>query len=77
MIKVGISGKIASGKSEVEHIISNLGYKTWIINTFLSGGESFTEYIKFTGIYSLSVFVICCIVSLNRLRIHLYPECRD
>ena len=29
MIKVGISGKIASGKSEVECIISNLGYKVF------------------------------------------------
>ena len=29
MIKVGISGKIASGKSEAEHIISTLGYKVF------------------------------------------------
>jgi len=29
MIKVGISGKIASGKSEVERIILNLGYKVF------------------------------------------------
>ena len=26
MIKVGLSGKIASGKSEVEKILQNLGY---------------------------------------------------
>ena len=29
MIKVGISGKIASGKSQVESIIENLGYKVF------------------------------------------------
>ncbi len=48
----------------VSEIVSGLGYKTWVINTFLNGSESFGQYVLFTGIYSLSIFVFCTAIAM-------------
>ena len=51
MIKVGISGKIASGKSEVENILQLLGYKVFdldkISHNLLENNEKIKEQILF------------------------------
>lgn len=46
MIKVGISGKIASGKSEVEKIISNLGYFVYDLDKISHALMDENEQIK-------------------------------
>lgn len=48
----------------VSEIVSVMGYKTWIINTFLNGSESFGQYVLFTGIYSLSIFIFCTAIAM-------------
>ncbi|MBR4036252.1 MAG: acyltransferase [Oscillospiraceae bacterium] len=48
----------------VSEIISVMGYRSWIISTFLDGSETFIQFIKFTGIYCLSVFIVCCVMAL-------------
>ena len=49
----------------VSELITMAGYKNWVITTFLDGSESFIQFAKFTAIYSISVFAICCVLSIT------------
>lgn len=49
----------------VSELITMVGYKNWVITTFLDGSESFIQFAKFTAIYSISVFAICCVLSIT------------
>lgn len=48
----------------VSEIITIFGYKNWVITTFLNGRETTVQFLKFTVIYCISVFVVCSAVSV-------------
>ncbi len=48
----------------VSEVISVMGYRNWVIGTFLDGSETTVQFLKFTIIYSFSIFAICAAITL-------------
>ncbi|MBE6866102.1 MAG: acyltransferase [Ruminococcaceae bacterium] len=48
----------------ISEIITILGYKSWVITTFLNGRETTVQFLKFTVIYCISVFAACGAISV-------------
>ena len=48
----------------VSEIITIFGYKNWVIATFLNGSETTMQFLKFTAIYCISVFIVCGVISV-------------
>lgn len=48
----------------ISEIITIFGYKNWVIATFLNGKETTVQFLKFTVIYCISVFVVCSVISV-------------
>ena len=62
----------------VSEIITIFGYKNWVIATFLNGKETTLQFLKFTVIYCVSVFIVCSVISiiLKKITSGLKPTTR-
>lgn len=62
----------------VSEIITIFGYKNWVIATFLNGKETTLQFLKFTLIYCVSVFIVCSVISimLKKITSGLKPTTR-